>query len=168
MKRSIQVSSLLVLAQFFCPLQGFFHVLIYVWPRYIKSKEEYPDKTFGWLLQDAVVTTTRVKQQRRQAMALERHYERRRSSMNAMKLNLTVSSSSGLEGLSMSFDELLEVQNDVNEGVFEEDIRLEVPIVILNEDQVQEEDDGIWNNDEMVHGVCSSSVQVHDNNNCSI
>jgi hypothetical protein len=83
MKRSIQLLSLLVLSQFFCPLQGFFHFLIYAWPRYIKSKEEYPDKTFGWLLQDAVVTTTRVKQQRRQAMALQNHYERRRRSMNA-------------------------------------------------------------------------------------
>jgi hypothetical protein len=86
-----------------------------------------------------------------------------------MKLNTTVSSSSGLEGLSMSFDELLEVQNDVAQEVFEEDNRLEVPIVIFNEDQVQEEEDRRWINDEeMVHGVCCSSVQVHVNNNCSI
>jgi hypothetical protein len=58
--------------------------------------------------------------------------------MNAMKLNTTVASISGLRDQSMSLDE---VQKDVVQGVFEEGVYPEVPLELLNEDQVQEEED---------------------------
>ena len=90
-------SVLLILSQIFNPMQGFFHGIIYFWPRYIKSKEEYPDKTLGWLLYDAIITSTHEKIQRRQSVTLQKHYARRRKSMTEIKNNHRKLSPSGIE-----------------------------------------------------------------------
>jgi hypothetical protein len=66
--------ALIILSQFFWPLQGFFNSLIYFWPRYTKTRNENQDKSFFWVIKDMIVTTTFQKEQRRAVL----HSVRRR------------------------------------------------------------------------------------------
>ena len=67
---------LIVLSQLFWPLQGFLNSLIYFWPRYNKSRDEFKDQSFCWLVKDMIFTTTHEKEQRR---AVLQSIRRRRS-----------------------------------------------------------------------------------------
>jgi len=56
---------LVVLSQLFWPLQGFLNSLIYFWPRYTKSRGEFKDQSFCWIVKDMIFSTTLEKERRR-------------------------------------------------------------------------------------------------------
>jgi hypothetical protein len=70
--------AVLILTQFFLPLQGFFNCLIYFWPRFVKTKEEHSDKSICWILNDMIFTKTLEKEQRRVQVHAQ---QRRRNSL---------------------------------------------------------------------------------------
>lgn len=78
--RNTRNHGLLIPAQILNPLQGFFNFLIYTCPRYNKSKEENPGKSFWWLLKDSVITRTETKRARRRLSNLEQRMKKRLSS----------------------------------------------------------------------------------------
>ena len=71
---------LLIPAQVLNPLQGFLNFFVYIWPRYTKTKQENPDRTFWWLIKDAIVTRTKAKIARRRLSDMQiRTAKKRRS-----------------------------------------------------------------------------------------
>ena len=71
---------LLLPAQVLNPLQGFFNFLIYIWPRYVKSKEEFKDKSFFWLMYDSIVTPIKTKAARRRSFNVKIRVMKKRKS----------------------------------------------------------------------------------------
>lgn len=73
--------NLLIPEQVFNPMQGFFNFIIYLWPRYVKAKEESTDKSFWWLMQDSIITTTKTKTERRRSIDMNRRIIKKRMSI---------------------------------------------------------------------------------------
>lgn len=72
---------LLIPVQILNPMQGFFNFIIYVWPRFEKSKEENKEKSFWWLIHDSIITTTRSKTERRRSNDMSRRILQKRMSI---------------------------------------------------------------------------------------
>jgi hypothetical protein len=72
---------LLIPAQMLNPFHGFLNFFIYTWPRYVKSREENPGRSFWWLLEDSIITTSRTKRLRRRLSDSERRTSKKRASI---------------------------------------------------------------------------------------